>query len=364
MAGERNIPQVTNPKATEHTRPVSRSAETVPERVPEDYWLTARRGARLLEIEVPEDIPEGSRLDSSVYRGVSCRTPLNHMLEVNDHLSSINRRLRLGEVYVGSVETYYQLRQRIGPKYGKRLKPVFLFCHFIVKRVLPKWSLTERLYFRITKGRNRVFSLTEVLGRLRFCGFDIMGYEIIGGHTCYTVRKVRSPIDNETPTHGVLVRLRRCGKGGKEIGLYKFRSMHPYAEYLQEFAYQQSELSKGDKIKEDFRVTRWGRFLRRYWLDELPTLYNLVRGDIKLVGVRPLSAHKLSLYSPVLRELRSEAKPGLIPPFYADLPESLNELQESEGRYLEACREAPFKTDLNYLAKAVINIVFKGARSS
>ena len=325
----------------------------------------SREGLNNPHLEGPEDIPEYGGVDSSIYFGVRCRSPLNHMIGVNDHLRSINRRLRLGEVYVGNVETYYQLRQRIGSKYGKWLKPVFILGHFIVKRVLPKWSLTERLYLRVTKDcRNRVFSLTEVLGRLMFCGFDIVGYEVIDGYTRYTVRKVGSPVEDEKPSYGVLVRLRRCGKDGKEIGLYKLRSMHPYAEYLQEFVYKQSELSNGDKIKADFRIPRWGRFLRRYWLDELPMLYNLVRGDVKLVGVRPLSAHKLSLYSPTLREVRSAAKPGLIPPFYADLPESFDELQESELRYLEACRKTPIKTDLKYGTRAMINIVLKGARSS
>ncbi len=365
MAGEQGILEMTGGLPMDDDPTVAGGAVAtteITEPVSGGDWLSERQGSRLLEIEVPEDIPAREGFDSSTYRGVRCKTPLNHILEVNDYLSSINRRLMLGEVYVGNVETYYQLRQRIGPKYGKWLQPVFLFGHFIVKRVIPKWSLTQRLHLRITKGKNRVFSLTEVLGRLSFCGFDIIGYKVIDGYTCYSVRKIGTPKDNETPSYGALVRLRRCGEGGREIGLYKLRSMHPYAEYLQEFAYKQSELHNGDKIKDDFRTTTVGRFLRRYWLDELPMLFNLLRGDIKLVGVRPLSAHKLSLYAPVLRQIRSAAKPGLLPPFYADLPGSFEELQESEMRYLEAYREAPLRTDLKYFGKALINILLRGAR--
>ena len=58
------------------------------------------------------------------------------------------------------------------------------------------------------------------------------------------------------------------------------------------------------KIKDDFRMTRWAKIFRKYWLDELPMLINLIKGDVKLVGVRPLSKHYLSLYSEELIQKR------------------------------------------------------------
>ena len=59
-----------------------------------------------------------------------------------------------------------------------------------------------------------------------------------------------------------------------------------------------------------------------------------------------------------------KTKPGLIPPFYADMPKTLEEIMASEMRYLEAYEKHPFRTDIRYFFKAMWNILFKGARSN
>jgi lipopolysaccharide/colanic/teichoic acid biosynthesis glycosyltransferase len=100
------------------------------------------------------------------------------------------------------------------------------------------------------------------------------------------------------------------------------------------------------------------------WIDELPMLINLLRGDLKLVGVRPLSHQYFELYNEELKAKRIRTKPGLIPPFYADLPVTLEEIQSSEDRYLEAHFRHPFLTDWKYFWKAVYNIVVKRVRSN
>jgi lipopolysaccharide/colanic/teichoic acid biosynthesis glycosyltransferase len=140
--------------------------------------------------------------------------------------------------------------------------------------------------------------------------------------------------------------------------------MHPFAEYLQEYVYNKSDLDKGGKFKDDFRVTTLGRFFRKFWLDEFPMFINLFSCDMKLFGVRPLSEHYFSLYSRELQEKRIKTKPGLIPPFYVDLPKTLDEIQASEMKYLDAYEKHPLLTDFKYFWKAVWNIVFKQARSS
>ena len=86
----------------------------------------------------------------------------------------------------------------------------------------------------------------------------------------------------------------RAGKGGKHFPFYKFRSMIPNAD-----ARQEELLGKNGKdghifkIKNDPRLTPIGSFMRRYSLDELPQLLNVVKGDMSLVGPRPLPAHDL-----------------------------------------------------------------------
>ena len=90
---------------------------------------------------------------------------------------------------------------------------------------------------------------------------------------------------------------------------------------------------------------------------------NMIKGQIKLVGVRPLSQQYFNLYTPELQQLRIKTKPGLLPPFYVDMPETLEEIQESEKRYLEAYLEHPFRTDWRYFWRIMGNIFFRGKRS-
>jgi lipopolysaccharide/colanic/teichoic acid biosynthesis glycosyltransferase len=91
---------------------------------------------------------------------------------------------------------------------------------------------------------------------------------------------------------------------------------------------------------------------------------NVLKGEMKIVGVRPLSRHYFDLYSDELKEKRTKHKPGLIPPFYADMPKTLTEIMESEMRYLNEYEKHPLRTDLKYFFKAWENIVFKKARSN
>ena len=87
----------------------------------------------------------------------------------------------------------------------------------------------------------------------------------------------------------VFYRDRRVGLGEREFGMFKFRSMYVDAN-LRQAALEASNEASGPlfKIKDDPRVTSVGRFLRRYSLDELPQVLNVVRGEMSLVGPRPL----------------------------------------------------------------------------
>jgi lipopolysaccharide/colanic/teichoic acid biosynthesis glycosyltransferase len=165
--------------------------------------------------------------------------------------------------------------------------------------------------------------------------------------------------------YGILVRLNRVGQNGKMFKVYKFRTMHPYSEFLQSYIYNRYSLQEGGKFNHDIRVTTLGRWMRKYWIDELPMLINLIKGNMKLVGVRPISQHYFSLYSKELQEQRTRHKPGLLPPFYADMPKTLDEIQASETRYLTMCEEkGTVRTDFVYFWKIIYTIVFRRARSS
>ena len=248
-------------------------------------------------------------------------------------------------------------------KYPRQIANPLYVLDFLVNRVLPKLPWTKKVYFSITKGKNRIISRAELLGRLCFCGFEIVADRDIEDNLCFVVRKAKTVSPERSPSYGPLVKLERLGEGGKPIRTYKFRTMHPYSEFLQDYVYSKCGLREGGKIDGDFRVTEWGKWLRKLWLDELPMLYNWVRGDLKLFGVRPLSAHYLALYPQDLQRLRKSVKPGLVPPFYADLPKRFDEICESEKRYIEAYLARPIRTQWVYFRRAFFNIVFRGARS-
>jgi hypothetical protein len=219
------------------------------------------------------------------------------------------------------------------------------------------------IYFSITRGKGRRVSRAEILGRLCFCGFKIVDEQEFGHRFFFIAKKATTPSTNENPTYGPLVQLQRSGLGGRPIKVYKFRTMYPFSEFLQDYVYEKNSLAEGGKFKDDFRVTGWGRFMRRTWLDELPMLYNWIRGDLQLVGVRPLSRQYLELYDEDLKELRKKVKPGLLPPFYADMPESLEEIMESERKYIRAYLNRPMRTQMRYFGVGVWNIVVRGGRS-
>ncbi len=295
--------------------------------------------------------------------GVVLDTPLNKCRRINKLFGTANEKMLFSGRLILSLTTTAQRKRRILSTYPIVLNYLVFAVDFIVHRVLPKLVLTKRLYFSLTRGRTRVISLAESLGRLISCGFEIQTVAEFENTTCVMAAKVKAPVFDSRPTYGPLLRMPRVGREGKMITVYKIRTMHPFSEFLQEYVLRQNGLETGGKFKHDFRVTGWGRFLRKTWLDELPMIANWLKGDLKLVGVRPITEHYLSLYPEALIVKRRLTKPGLIPPYYADLPESFEEIIASEDGYLEAYSRAPFITDVRYFMRALTNIVFRGARS-
>lgn len=289
---------------------------------------------------------------------------INDIRYLNKFFEAVNARLPVGGTFIGCVETKNLRKQRILRKYLNGFNYLYYTLDFILKRILPKLPVTKKIYFFLTKGNNRIISCAETLGRLIACGFEIEKQEQIHGNLYFVTRKVKAPLFPEDPTYGLLIKLKRVGKNGKIIHVYKLRTMHPFSEYLQEYVYRNNQLQRNGKFNNDFRVCTVGKILRKCWIDELPMLINFFKGELKFVGVRPISPQYFNLYSDEMRQKRIKYKPGLFPPYYADLPENLEEIMESERRYLEQYEKNPFITDIKYFWKAFINIVFKKARSS
>jgi exopolysaccharide biosynthesis polyprenyl glycosylphosphotransferase len=115
----------------------------------------------------------------------------------------------------------------------------------------------------------------------------------------------------------VFFRQPRAGRGNSSFQLIKFRSMYVDAEQRKAEMAELNEASDGVmfKIREDPRVTRVGRFIRRFSLDELPQLFNVLRGEMSLVGPRPLIFPETAALEELWHLRRLELRPGLTGPW-------------------------------------------------
>jgi len=288
---------------------------------------------------------------------------INNLRRINHYFINSYKKLSTGGLLVGSFIPLENFDSYLRGQMPHFLYAIMLPFYFIFHRVFPKLAITKQIYFILTDGKNRTLSKAEIFGRLSFCGFKMEKYETIGNQIYFTCKKSKTISEEQSPSYGPIVKLKRIGHHGRIINIYKFRTMYPFSEFIQKDVFEENNLDASGKFLNDFRITSWGRILRKYFIDEIPQLYNWLRSDINLVGVRAISKHYYSLYPKDLKELRINFKPGLIPPYYADMPTTFEEIVESEVRYLQKKKEKPFVTNMIYFVKALINIIFSGARS-
>ena len=119
-------------------------------------------------------------------------------------------------------------------------------------------------------------------------------------------------LDSEGP---IIYKQKRIGQNGKEFNFYKFRSMVKNAdtileEYLNTYESEKIEWQKNFKLKNDPRVTKIGRIIRKTSIDELPQLWNVLIGDMSLVGPRPLLPNEVERYNSYIEDYKL-VLPGL-----------------------------------------------------
>lgn len=282
---------------------------------------------------------------------------INDVRRINKYFEEINESLPENGLYCGFFETMYGRKKRLNIYSIPIISFVYSAFEFIFKRVIPKIPFTQKLFFSITKGKNRILSKAEVLGRLVSCGFKIVEFKDINGVVYFVVKKNGKPSYDMNPSYGPVYAMPRIGMNGKVIKVFKFRTMHPYSEYLQDFMVETYGYDSKGKPANDFRIPKWGSFLRKYWLDELPQLFNVLKGDMKLVGVRPLSHFRFNEIPKEMQKLREPHKPGCFPPYVAlCMPDQFENLQ-AEIIYLEEKIKHPYITDTKYFFKSIFNMV-------
>jgi lipopolysaccharide/colanic/teichoic acid biosynthesis glycosyltransferase len=290
---------------------------------------------------------------------------VNNFRFINKMFEKVNSKINFNGVFISCVETIQARKERHRIGHIPILKNIVFSLEFIFLRVFPKvWGL-KKIYFLITKGRNRLLSKAEVLGRLVSCGFEIVAFETHNGLLYTAARKIKLPEFNMSPSYALLFKMKRVGKNGKMIGIYKLRTMHPFAEYLQDYILRINGYAATGKPDNDFRLTPWGRVLRKYWLDELPQLINVLKGELKLVGVRPISQRYFNDIPQDLQAVRLKFKPGCIPPYVSlNRSSSVESVLNAEREYLEEKIKHPYFTDTKYFFKALYNIVVRRKRSA
>ena len=290
---------------------------------------------------------------------------VNNIRYINKFFEKVNAKLNTGDTFICCFETIASRKERNRVGSIPIIKNIWFGIEFIFLRMFPKMWGFKKIYFLVTRGRNRLLSKAEAMGRLVSCGFKIEASEAFNGVTYVVCKKTKEPVFNMEASYGPLFKMQRMGKGGKLIGVYKFRTMHPYAEYLQDYVLNINGYAESGKPKNDFRLTPWGRFMRRYWLDELPQLINVCKGELKLVGVRPISERYFQDIPKDLQELRVKFKPGCIPPYVAlDRKSNVESVLQSEREYLQEKIRRPYTTDTRYFFKAIFNIIFRRKRSA
>ncbi len=156
---------------------------------------------------------------------------------------------------------------------------------------------------------------------------------------------------------------KRIGKNGKKIGMYKFRTMVPNAEELiKKFTPEQmKEFKENFKLENDPRITKVGKILRKTSLDELPQLINILKGELSIIGPRPVIGEELEKYGENKEKFLS-VTPGLTGYWAANgrSNTSYDERMKMELYYID---NMSWKMDIKVFFKTIISVLKKeGAR--
>ena len=146
----------------------------------------------------------------------------------------------------------------------------------------------------------------------------------------------------------ILFLQKRVGRYGKEFNIYKFRTMVTDAE----------KLGKQITVGKDNRITRVGAFLRKFKIDELPQLFNVLKGDMSLVGPRPEVPKYVALYNEEQRKVL-DIRPGITDMAslrYKDENDILGKVDNPEEYYINVIMKDKLNLNLEYIEKS--NVFF------
>ena len=179
----------------------------------------------------------------------------------------------------------------------------------------------------------------------RVCDFILSLIGIIVLSPIFIIVSIAIKLDSRGK---ILFLQKRVGRYGKEFNIYKFRTMVSNAE----------KLGKQITVGNDNRITKVGSFLRKYKIDELPQLFNVLKGDMSLVGPRPEVPKYVKLYSDEQKKVLN-VRPGITDMAslrYKDENEILGKVDNPEEYYINVIMKDKLNLNLEYIEKS--NIFF------
>jgi lipopolysaccharide/colanic/teichoic acid biosynthesis glycosyltransferase len=299
---------------------------------------------------------------SNVYR---YHRPLNFSYDINKDLIKIRSLLSDNELLVISAETL-EVKQRAIVDSSSNVIIFFIkkIYFFMFSRLFPRLPIFSYFYSKKVN-KDYALSRSEFIGRAIWSGLDVISdYKLSNLHHIIVRKSSVSYID-EKPSYYPIILLKRVGLMGKIIKVHKLRTMHPYSEFIQEYIRLSNGTTIDGKIQNDYRITGMGLFLRKYWLDEVPQIIDILSGKIGIVGVRALSLAYFNRLPDCVKKKRVLVRPGLLPPVYADKAVFTDEdIVTSDLLYIDKISNSRFPVIINIqYAYQILKNIIMGARS-
>lgn len=273
------------------------------------------------------------------------------------NLMEVARQLPLDEVFIRlEKEPNVKIREII-----QDCEEMGVICHYSMD--IMDWNAKERHIGKFGEYTVVTYSIYNIDYRRRTIkrGMDIAG-SIVG--LCITA--IVTPfvalaikLESKGP---VFFSQTRIGKNGRRFSIYKFRSMYLDAEELKKELEEKNEI-KGlmFKMEDDPRVTKVGKFLRKTSIDELPQFYNILKGDMSLVGTRPPTTDEFGKYSIHYRR-RLSMTPGLTGLWQVSGRSNIEDFDEVVKYDLEYIDKWSLSLDIKILIQTIF-VVFAGRGS-
>jgi len=239
----------------------------------------------------------------------------------------------------------------------------FRYFDYFFHGVLPTLPLMKNFYLFLCRGRNRILSTSEMWGRLHRIGFDVQSEITLLDSNMIFSEKKYMPMTDVNPSYSPLIKLDRVSLGGSLVSIHKIRSMYPYSEFNQKKVFELNSLDSSGKFNDDFRITPFGNFIRKFWIDELPQIIDWFRGNIKIVGIRAMSQQYFSLYPNRYQKKYKKVKPGFVSPIFDPNEGSFELIVKTEEKYLDNYLNNPIRTDIKYFFKTFLDVFYRGVKS-